>query len=86
MSRDSNILISTISQGRRRPQTQHSMASALLTLVQKYVQAPGSTAGAGAGAGALATGGGGGVGRGRFGGGGASSAGVQTPLPTVTSW
>ncbi len=85
MSRDSNILISTNSQGRRNPQTQHSMASALLTLVQKHVQAPGST-GAGAGAGALATGGGGGVGRGRFGGGGASSAGVQTPLPTVTSW
>ena len=85
MSRDSNILISTNSQGRRNPQTQHSMASALLTLVQKHVQAPGSTGSGATGAGAGA-GGGGGVGRGRFGAGGASSAGVQTPLPTVTSW
>ena len=83
MSKDNTL--STNSQGRRNPQTQHSMASALLTLVQKHVQAPGST-GSGAGAGALATGGGGGVGRGRFGAGGASSAGVQMPLPTVTSW
>ena len=84
MSKDNTFLFQQ-TQGRRNPQTQHSMASALLTLVQKHVQAPGSTGsgatGAGAGAGA-----GGGVGRGRFGGGGASSAGVQTPLPTVTSW
>ena len=84
MSKDNTFLFQQ-TQGRRNPQTQHSMASALLTLVQKHVQAPGST-GAGAGAGALATGGGGGGGRGRFvGGGGASSAGGAITLPRVIS-
>ena len=81
------------------PQTQHSVAASVLTLVQKHVHASGST-GSGAGGG-----GGAGAGRGRFAGGGlahvrddvvrvrmsdagdvASSRGVHTPSPTWTSW